>query len=172
MYNDFKSQLTNENLGAYQKVAGYSTNNLFNNNVFITRQISKKTSLSFKIYDIEITNSMEILKISFNNDLVARLMKFTDEHDRACATFDLVDESKKIILLKTTKIFIGAIGISDIFYAMNYITQWEIPIFTKLCRGFIFGDKDCIRGLITKYNLKIEDKNEYRLKDHLGLAQI
>jgi len=143
-----------------KNIIGFDLNNLFDN--------KKTPSLSFIIKDIEVLDNNEILKLLFFNGLVVRIMKFKKHNNKACATFDIVDDEKKVILLKTDKVFIGGLGIAEIFYKMNYITQWEIPIMIMLCRGFVFGDVDVIKNLIKNYYLKISKENEWRLKDKIG----
>lgn len=145
-------------------IIGFDLNNLLSNK-------NKKTpKLSFIIKDIEEHIESEILKLLFFNNYVVRIMKFNDREGKACATFDIVDEEKKVILIKTEKIFVGGLGIAEIFYKMNYITQWEIPIMIMLCRGFVFGDVDTIQNLMKNYYLKISKENEWKLKDKLGLS--
>lgn len=143
-------------------IIGFDLNNLFSNK-------KKNISLSFKIKDIDDSNDMEVLKLEFFNDLVVRIMKFNNNEGKASATFDIVDDEKKEILIKTNKIFVGGLGIAELFYKLNYITQWEIPIIIRLCRGFVFGDLDSIKDLIENYYLKISKQNEWKLKDKLGL---
>lgn len=168
MENEFN--LSEKALGANQKVAGYTVNNLTDGNIFITKKISNISNLSFKLYDIEMKNGSEIMKIVFKNGAVIRVIKFMDEAERASAVFDIVDEINKIIVMKSQKTYVGGIGIADMLYGLNFITQWEIPILTILCRGFVLGDRESIRNLIKLYSLKIEMNNEYRLKEYLGIA--
>ena len=66
-------------------------------------------------------------------------MKYTNDNAQSVAVFDLVDDNKKEIILKTNTEYVGGLGIADIFLRLGYITQWEIPVLIKLLRGFIFG---------------------------------
>lgn len=150
-----------------QKVGGFDTNNILNNDIFIKK--STKFNLSFKLQNIEIIDGFEIMKLIFSNNIIARIMKYTNDNSQAVAIFDLVDDNKKEIILKTNTEYIGGLGIADIFLRLGYITQWEIPVLIKLLRGFIFGDIDIFKKMITKYNLKISKDAEWYLKSELGL---
>ena len=110
-----------------------------------------------------------MLKLVFINNMLVRIIKYTDKDGHPVATFDVVNEAKKTIILNTRKEFIGGLGIAEIFYKIKYITQWEIPILLKLCRGFVMGDTDVIHNLITNFYLKISEENVWHLKNKLGL---
>lgn len=149
-----------------QSYVGFDLNNLFDRGAFSKKNTVK---LSFLINNIEMINDTEILKIGMIDNKMIRLIKFNDEEDRPSSSFDLIDESKKQIILKTDRSFVGGLGIAEIFYELNYITQWEIPIFIKLCRAFVLGDIETIRLLVTNFNLQFSNENKWYLKDKLGI---
>lgn len=154
-----------------QKVGGYNVGNIFDNNLFITKK-RKVINLSFEINDIvETQNNSEILKLLFFNSFTVRIMKFQNSKGSPSSTFDIVDELNKIILLKTEREFIGGLGIAELFYKMDFLTQWEVPIFAKLCRAFVLGDPEAIRNLMKDYHVKISKNTEWNLKIKLGLDQ-
>jgi hypothetical protein len=84
--------------------------------------------------------------------------------------FDLVDEDKKEIVLASSKEFVSAFGMDDYFFKTGLITQWEIPVFNQLCRGFIFGDSESFLNLVNVYNLKFQKDVEWKLKILLGIS--
>jgi hypothetical protein len=151
-----------------QKVGGFGVGNLLNNTSFISSK-SKVVTLSFDIRDIVEIDDSEILKLNFSNGFTVRIMKYDNELNQAVATFDIVDEEKREIITKSNKEYIRGLGISDTFYGMNMITQWEIPILTKLCLGFVHGDVEAIKDLIKNYHVKIDKKAEWNLRMKLGL---
>ena len=79
-------------------------------------------------------------------------MKYENEKEQPVAIFDIVHEGKKIIIAKIDEEFIRGIGIAEFFYKLNMITQWEIPILTKLCIGFVHGDPDIFKLLIKLFS--------------------
>jgi|688.fasta_scaffold291333_3 hypothetical protein len=168
----YNEKLSNEKLGAFQQVSsGYDIGNLSTQNKSFIKS-KTKNPLSFKIKDIEtVGNSSEILKVLFSNGLVARIIKFTDKENRASSSFDIVDELKKEILVNTDKSFTGGTGIAESLFKINFISQWEVPIFTKLCRGFILGDPESIKKLMFDYNLKITEDTEWKIKEIIGVSK-
>lgn len=163
-----EEKLSDEKLGAFQKIGGYNSQN-FSSNIFISS--NNTPTLSFKIFDIVVYGEKEILKIIFNNNLIMRLLKF-DENGIASSTFDIVNEETKSIILKTDKHFNGGIGIAENFFDLKIISQWEVPILELICRGFVLGDKSAIKNIIKKYGLKIADQNLYKVKDQLGYPEL
>ena len=151
-----------------QKMGGYGIGNLLNNELFVTSK-SKVVTLSFEIQDIAEIDGNEILKLKFFNGLTVRIMKYENEENQSVATFDIVDEEKKEIITRGNKEYIRGLGISELFYGMNMITQWEIPVLTHLCLGFIHGDAEIIKDLIKNYHLKFSKKAEWYLKMKLGI---
>ncbi len=150
-----------------QQVGGADIANLLSNHTFITQK-NKQPSLSFSLNNILNIKGDEILKIELNNTLIIRLMKDTYE-SIPVITFDIVDDEKKEIIIKSDKLFSGGIGIAELLFKHKFITQWEIPIFTKITRCFLFGDKDELRKIIEKYNLKINQDAWWHLKNELGI---
>lgn len=152
-----------------QPIGGFDTANL----LFGDTLISKKNTvrLSFEIFDILQLNDEEILKISFvkHNGLITRVMKYTTDDGKPAITFDMVDDIKKEIIMTSDKEYIGAIGIEGFFFKSNLITQWEIPIFLKLCRAFLLGDTQTFHTLITQFHLRFSKESESRLKSILGI---
>lgn len=149
-------------------VGGYDLNNLLNSKTFFAEK-DKSPRLSFRLHDIVMINDSEILKIKLSNGIVVRMMKFKNAESFPCATFDLVNEETKEIISKSDKVFVGGLGIADLFFKKHWITQWEVPIMIKLCRGFVLGDKEIFRILITDYNLKISKDADWYLRNELGL---
>jgi len=154
-----------------QRVGGYDVVNFFDDTVFMSKR-NKKPELSFIIKDIVVVDGNEILKLLFlkKNGLVARIMKYTNEDQKPCMVFDLVDEDKKEIVLASSKEFVSAFGMDDYFFKTGLITQWEIPVFNQLCRGFIFGDSESFLNLVNVYNLKFQKDVEWKLKILLGIS--
>lgn len=151
-----------------QKVGGYGIANLLNNNTFITKK-NHIVNLSFKLKNLIVYEDTEIMLLEFFNGIIVRVMKYDNDDSQPVATFDLVNDETKEILMKADKEYIGGLGIADIFFRMKYITQWEIPVLTKLCRGFVLGDVDVIKLLIKDYHLRISKESEWYLKNTLGL---
>lgn len=150
-----------------QQVGGADIANLLSNNNFITQK-NKQPTLSFSLNNILTINGSEILKLELSNTLIIRLMKDLYE-STPVITFDIVDDKKKEIVIKSDAFFSGGIGISELLFKYKFITQWEIPIFTKICRCFLFGDIDELRKIIEKYNLKINQDAWWHLKNELGI---
>jgi hypothetical protein len=153
---------TNENIG------GYNLANLLNTSIGSYNK-NKVVTLSFKIHDIIHIDNTEIMKLIFFNGITVRLMKYANDDNNPVATFDLIDEEKKEILTKSDKEYIGGLGLADTFFKMNYITQWEIPTFTTLCRSFVLGDVETIKDLISHHHLKFSKESEWHLKNELGI---
>lgn len=150
-----------------QKVGGIDIANLLTNTSFISKK-NNQPKLSFALNNIITIDGSEILKIELQNKNIVRLMKVL-ENNVPSITFDIVDDVKKEIVIKSNKLFSGAIGVSELLFTHGFITQWEIPIFTKICRCYLFGDTDTLRDLIEKYNLKINQDAWWHLKTTLGI---
>lgn len=153
-----------------QKVGGYGVTNLIDSDIFLSKN-DKVVNLSFEIKDIVEIDKSEILKLLFFNGLTVRIMKYENEKNQSVATFDVIDEKKKEIVAKSNKEFVRGLGISEFFYSVNMITQWEILVLTRLCLGFIHGDTDILKDLIKNHHLKFSKESEWYLKMKLGVEQ-
>lgn len=155
-----------------QKVGGYDISDLLGSDVFMSPKI-RTPKLSFEIKDIININGSEILKITMtkfgSGTLTVRVMKYRNDDGKPAATFDVVDEEKKEIIIKADKEYIGGLGMEKFFFQYGMINQWEIPIFLKLCRGFVLGDQEIFRILVQEYNLKFSKDAEWNLKNRLGI---
>jgi hypothetical protein len=150
--------------------SGYDVVNLLNDDVFFTGK-SKTVRLSFKLLDIAQIGDDEIMKVLFFDRFIMRVMKFTDSLDRASSTFDVVDSEDNSIVLKTSREYVGGTEIAIQALKVELITQWEIPILTKLCRAFVLGDAEIIKKLVLHHHLVICKENESKLKYLFGLTQ-
>lgn len=152
-----------------EKMGGYSVGNLLSPDLFITAK--RNVTLSFCLHDIEVIDGQEIMKISFprTKNILLRVMKYMNDDDQPVAVFDVVDIDTKKIVISGGNEFIGGLGIEHVLFKANAITQWEIPVFSKLCRSFVLGDVETIKLLITDYYLKFSDKNAVKLKNSLGI---
>jgi hypothetical protein len=154
------------------RVGGADLFNLLSSNNFMSSK-NKVVNLSFEIKDIVIIEDSEILKLTLtkygNGRLVVRIMKYLDDQDRPSATFDIIDEENKTIVLSSDQDYVGGLGIEKYFHKIGIITQWEIPIFTKLCRGFVLGDHEVFQLLVKDYYLKFSKESERYLKNRLGI---
>lgn len=158
-----------EGMKTDQKIVGFDLVNLLEKNTFISRRLNI-VNLSFEINDIVSIAGNEIMKVRFHQQgIIMRMMKYKDSDDRPVATFDLVDESSKSIKFVSDGEFIGGIGMEEFFYQTDMITQWEIPIFLKMCRGFVLGDVETFQNLVENYHLKFSRENAWHLKNILGI---
>ncbi len=158
-----------KNLYPRQKVAGYGIGNLLSDGNFIATH--KNPTLSFRIYDILMIDSDEIMKLEFPKikNAIVRLMKYTNDESQPVAVFDIINTETKQIVLTSDKEYIGGLGLEHFFYEAEMITQWEIPILSKLCRSFVMGDIETIKLLMNEYYLKFSDDNAVKLKNSLGI---
>lgn len=149
------------------KIGGYNTAKLSEDNFFASK--TKEAKLSFKLIDIVEINNSEIMKFKLNRiNKVARIMKFFDEETKQpTLMFDIVDEEKKEISLKSNKMFYYASGLGSFFASHDFITQWEVAPFEKICRAFLLGDKHNFLELIDEFNLKMTISAEHYIKHEL-----
>ena len=170
--SDGLEDLNSEDIGTFvsgKDVGGYTLDNILSPTRFMSK--NKNVTLSFLLHDITIVDGDEIMKLILTKipHIIIRIMKYTNTAGFPTAIFDIIDIKSKKILLESNKEFVGGLGMDTYFYNGGIITQWEIPIFTKLCRAFVFGDIETIVMLHNEYHLKFDENNESRLKNILGI---
>ncbi len=148
-----------------QKVGGFDISNILDPAFFAKK--NKSPVLSFEVENIEIINDAELLKVRLKNSLLIRFMKITTENNQPALIFDIIDTSLNEILFKSYTPYIGGLGISNLMYRHEWITQWEATPFTLLCRSFVFGDIAGLTNLVKEFNLKFSKDADWFVKNHI-----
>ena len=97
-----------------------------------------------------------------------RIMKYVDtETNQPALILDIVDNEKKEIVFKADKILYNGVGVGAFLMPHGFILQWEIMPIDKICRSFIFGDKESFLSLIDEFNIKLSQSADWFIKHEL-----
>jgi hypothetical protein len=128
----------------------------------------KIAKLSFRIHDIDFSNNDEILKLKLKNENICRIMKFIDTTtNQPSLMFDIVNDTKKIIISKSNEIFYNGHGLGGALVINQIVGQWEVVPIDKLCRAFLFGDKNSLFEILDEYNIKISREADWYIRNEM-----
>ena len=129
----------------------------------------KKTiNMSYRLHDLVVINGSELMKLKLKSKLVCRINKFVDEESgQPSLQFDLVDEEKKEIVYTVAEKFYNGIGLSGFLVTYGLIGQWEIVPTDKLCRSFLFGDKNSLLETLDTYNIKVSKSADWHIRNEM-----
>ena len=150
-----------------EKLEGFELHNMIDPST-IFASTSKSPKMSYRIHDLTNINGSELLKLKLQDGTICRIMKYIDDNTKTPAlTFDIVDEVKKEIISKANAHFFNGVGLSIVLLDNNLITQWEIVPTDKICRAFIFGDKNTFLSALEEFNIKLSQSADWYIRNAL-----